>query len=124
MSASLPKRSLSANCPQGPKPLSVLRCMHSSRNPVRTAAVTRSIGPLLPPTLAALLDGERLETKIGVGFQCLTTTDDGWPYLALVGVGELLTTSSSSMRLAIWSDSTTARNLDRAGRCALALVLE
>jgi hypothetical protein len=69
-----------------------------------------------------LLDGEHLALKVGAAFQCLTTTDDGWPYVAMVSVGELLATDASSMRLAIWLHSTTARNLERDGRCALALV--
>ncbi|HEX3244011.1 MAG TPA: pyridoxamine 5'-phosphate oxidase family protein [Chloroflexota bacterium] len=84
--------------------------------------MTRSIGPRLPETLASLLNGERLATKIGIAFQCITTTQDGWPYLALVSVGELLAVSPTRLRLAIWSGSTSDRNLEREQRCALALV--
>lgn len=54
--------------------------------------------------------------------QCLTVTEDGWPYVAMVSVGELVARSSSSLRLGIWATSTSARNLARDGRCTLALV--
>ena len=84
--------------------------------------MTRSIGSILPAVLVEILDGERLETKVGDAIHCITVSDDGWPYLALISVGELLATAPSKMGLALWSTSTTAKNLDRAGRCALALV--
>ena len=84
--------------------------------------MTRSIGSILPTVLVEFLDGERLEAKVGDAFHCITVSDDGWPYLALISVGELLATAPSKMRLAVWSTSTTAKNLDRDGRCALALV--
>ena len=84
--------------------------------------MTRSVGSLLPPSVAELLDGQDLESKIGVAFECLSLTDSGWPYSAMISVGELLAVGHSSLRLAIWSQSTTARNLDRDRRCVLSLV--
>ncbi|MFN0073515.1 MAG: pyridoxamine 5'-phosphate oxidase family protein [Chloroflexota bacterium] len=86
--------------------------------------MTRSIGPALPAALLSLLDGDRLDEKLGIGIQCLTSTTDDWPYQALVSVGELVALSPSALRLAIWSTSTTAQNMEREGRCALALVHE
>jgi len=76
----------------------------------------------LPTVLVEFLDGERLEAKVGDAFHCVTVSDDGWPYLALISVGELLATAPAKIRLAVWSTSTTTRNVDRDGRCALALV--
>jgi hypothetical protein len=84
--------------------------------------MTRSIGQRLPHPVAELLDGDRLEQKVGAAFECLTLTEAGWPYVAMVSVGELLASDPSSLRLAIWSGSTTARNLERQGRCVLSLV--
>jgi hypothetical protein len=86
--------------------------------------MTRSIGQFLPFALVELLDGNELELKAGRAFQCLTGTDDGWPYVAMVSVGELLAVDASALRLAIWSNSSTVRNLDLDERCALALVHE
>ena len=84
--------------------------------------MTRSIGALLPQSVSLLLDGRDLESKVGAAFVCLTATEAGWPYAAMVSVGELLATGKSTLRLAIWSQSTTAANLDRDGRCVLSLV--
>jgi hypothetical protein len=59
---------------------------------------------------------------MGAAFECLSVTEAGWPYSAMISVGELLAVGHSSLRLAIWSQSTTAHNLDRDRRCMLSLV--
>jgi hypothetical protein len=69
-----------------------------------------------------LLDGRHIASKMGTAFECLSATDAGWPYAAMVSIGELLAVGPSSMRLAIWSSSTTAGNLQRDRRCVLSLV--
>jgi hypothetical protein len=86
--------------------------------------VTRSIGSILPTALVEFLDGSALDIKVGEAFHCITVSADGWPYLALISVGELLVTEPSRMRLAVWATSTTTSNLQRAGRCTLALIHE
>jgi hypothetical protein len=84
--------------------------------------MTRSIGSLLPDSITELLDGQHVESNMGAAFECLSVTETGWPYVAMISVGELVATGQSSLRLAIWSTSTTTRNLGRDGRCVLSLV--
>ena len=100
----------------------ITMCAQISNCGAWDASMTRSIGSLLPHSVAKLLDGGRLESKVGAAFECLSITDGGWPYAAMISVGELLATGQSSLRMAIWSTSTTARNLDRDRRCMLSLV--
>lgn len=81
-----------------------------------------SLGPALPPPLVELLDGRRLNEKLGLVIQCCTVDAEGWPILAMISVGELLAVSARELRLAIWSHATTPRRLADRGRCTLALV--
>ena len=49
-------------------------------------------------------------------------TEDGWPHLAMLSVGEVLATGPRELRLALWRSSTATANLTRAGQATLALV--
>ena len=84
--------------------------------------MARSIGDALPPVLLRLLDGEDLPGRVGLTALLLTATDEGWPHLAMLSIGELLALDPRRLRLALWPRSTAAANLTRAGRLTLALV--
>lgn len=79
----------------------------------------RDVSRFLPKSLRQLTNGRDLETKDSDAL-CLVTVDaSGWPHIALLSVGEVLSTSESSLRLALWPRSTTTSNLDRTGRALM-----
>jgi hypothetical protein len=75
-----------------------------------------SVPEMLPSSLRLLTNGIGIEGKDRDAMCLLTVDADGWSHVALLSVGEVLTTSTSSLRLALWPDSTTSSNLDRTGR--------
>lgn len=79
---------------------------------------------VLPDPLLRLLDGERLEQKVGVTFALITQGEDGWPHVALLSVGELFAPTAGELRIALWPGTRTTANLRRAGRATLAAVVE
>ncbi len=78
--------------------------------------------PELPETLRGLLDGTDLAAKAGETFLLSTISEEGWPHLALLSVGEVYAPGSREIRLALWPDSTITGNLTRNGRASLTLV--
>ncbi len=54
----------------------------------------------------------------------MTTTEDGWPHLAMLSVGEVVVTGDESLRLALWPGSTATRNVTPEGRATLAAVVD
>ncbi len=76
-----------------------------------------------PAELVRLLDGSDLAKRVGETFELITTSDDGWPNVALLSVGEVLAVSGTKIRLALWRGTRTVRSLERNGRATLACVL-
>ncbi len=74
--------------------------------------------------MCRLLDGRDLAGKEGETFILLTVSEDGWPHLALLSVGEVLAVSSGQLRLALWPKSETTENLKRSGIATLAAFFE
>lgn len=58
----------------------------------------------------------------GLTFLLLSNTEDGWPHLAMISVGETVALDDRHLRLALWRNSTASGNLSREGRATLALV--
>jgi hypothetical protein len=85
--------------------------------------VSRRLDPLVPPALRELLDSDDLATAEGFTMLLLTVTADGWPHMAMLSVGEVVTAGDDSLRLALWPGSTAARNVTPAGRATLAAVV-
>lgn len=73
----------------------------------------------LPESLLRLLDGERLEQKVGETLLLLTVNEDGYPHTALLSVGEVYAPSPDELRLALWKTSATTENLTRSGKATL-----
>lgn len=84
--------------------------------------MARSVGNEIPLAIRPLLSGDDLAARQGLTFLLLSVTDEGWPHLAMLSVGELIASGPRELRLALWRNSTAARNLARAGRASLALV--
>lgn len=84
----------------------------------------RDLPPELPGPLRLLLDGRDLAAKEGETLLLMTAPPDGWPRLALLSVGELYAPSLTELRLALWPDSHTTRNLTATGRGTLSAMIE
>ena len=77
--------------------------------------------PTLPAELAELLDGTHVGERTDQVFELLTVSDAGWPHIALLSVGEVVTLDEDTLGLALWPTSTTSDNLRRSGRGVLQL---
>lgn len=83
--------------------------------------MSRSLGNALPATLLPLFDGERLGEKSTLAFLLATVDARGFPHCALLSAGEIVARAPSTLRLALYSTSTTTANLRRGGTGTLAL---
>jgi hypothetical protein len=83
----------------------------------------RSLGSALPADLAAALDGRRLADRVGDTYLLLTTSEAGWPHVAMLSAGEVLATGEAELRLGLWPGTRSAENLGRSGRGLLMAVL-
>lgn len=84
--------------------------------------MTRDIGRRLPAQLMPLLDGHDLAARAGETFLLLTQADTGWTHVAMLSVGEVVATSESEIRLALWPRSDTTANLSRTATATLMIV--
>lgn len=84
--------------------------------------MSRIDGAELNHDLLALLDGANLDSKVGETFLLLTVSDNGWPHLAMLSVGEVLSIRPDEIRMALWRGTTTGNNLRRTSQGTLALV--
>lgn len=77
----------------------------------------------LDDELLHLLDGGKLEGKIGIALQFVTVTPDGMPHSALLSVGEVLALGPRHLRLALWASSVTTGNLRSSPKALLTVVV-
>jgi hypothetical protein len=69
-------------------------------------------GTEIPERIVRLFDGTDLEAKVGLGFLLVTVDNGGRPRPCLLSAGELLATGPSTIRIGLWSGTSTARNLE------------
>src|SRR5215207_8686012 len=82
--------------------------------------MARSVGQEIPDSIRPLFDGTDLEAREGLTILLLTTTEAGWPHLAMLSVGEIVAAGARELRLALWVNSTATTNLARTGQATLA----
>ncbi|MGH3763419.1 hypothetical protein [Actinophytocola sp.] len=73
--------------------------------------MSRVVGEEIPEVVAATFDGADLAGKLGLGFVLVTVDPDGLVRPCMVSAGELLVLDSRTIRLGLWSGSSTSRNL-------------
>jgi hypothetical protein len=78
----------------------------------------------LPAEVLALLDGTGLREKLGTTVLLATTTDDGWPNLAMLSAGEVLATDARTVHLALHAASGTCVALRNSGIGLLSVVAD
>ena len=82
----------------------------------------RSLGSELPAELAGALDGRGLAERVGDTYLLLTTSEEGWPHVAMLSAGEVLATGESTLRLGLWPGTSSTANLRRTGQGLLMAV--
>lgn len=75
----------------------------------------------VPERVRQLFETSDLEQRFGLAYELATVDEDGWPRVAMLSHGEIRT-APESIRLLLWSGTTTGRNL-AAGRPALLSVV-
>ena len=83
--------------------------------------MSRSLGAALPAPLVTLLDGQRVPEKTTLALLLATASERGHPHPAMLSVGEVLATGPSTLRLALYANSSTSANLRRRGAFSIAL---
>jgi hypothetical protein len=82
----------------------------------------RSPGRALPADLAAALDGRLLAERVGDTYLLITTSEAGWPHVAMLSAGEVLAVGEAALRLGLWPGTGSTENLTRSGRGLLLAV--
>lgn len=81
--------------------------------------MSRTLGKKLPPELFERLAGFRIEAHEGKIIPICTIDEGGWAHPALLSYYEIVAKDESTLDTAVWKDSSTAKNLRRAGRVTL-----
>lgn len=73
----------------------------------------------LSPHLYTLFNGQDLSQKQHEAFMLLTAAEQNWPHAAMLSVGEIVALSRTTLRLSLWENTTTTRNILRTGQATL-----
>ena len=81
--------------------------------------MSQLLGKALPTPLHHRLSGAEIDSHEGKIIPIFTIDEAGWAHPALLSYYEVVAISSSTLDMALWKDSSTAKNLRRAGRVTL-----
>ena len=79
--------------------------------------------PVVPAPLAAAL-GPGAEPAEGLTILLLTVRPDGFPHVAMLSAGEVVTAGDRLLRLALWPHASAGDNLAARGQATLAAVVD
>lgn len=81
--------------------------------------MSRNFGRELPPELLDRLAGAQIEAHEGKIIPVCSIDEAGWPHPALLSYYEIVAKDPHTLDTAVWKDSSTAKNLRRAGKITL-----
>jgi len=81
--------------------------------------MSQLLGRELPAPLLRRLSGAEIDAHEGKIIPIFTIDEAGWAHPALLSYYEVAAKDSSTLDMALWKDSSTAKNLRRAGRVTL-----
>lgn len=81
--------------------------------------MSQNIGKHLTEALLNRLKGADVEAHEGKIIPIFTTDEAGWAHPALLSYYEIIAKDGSTLDMALWKDSTTAKNLRRSGKVTL-----
>jgi hypothetical protein len=73
--------------------------------------MSTNLGPNLPESLVSLFSGSDLRSQVGMACVLVTQGGDSYPHPAIVTPGELVAGDSSTLRIALYQESSASRNL-------------
>ncbi len=73
--------------------------------------MSTNLGPTLPDSLVSLFSGTDLKSKVGMACVLVTQGADSYPHPAIVTPGELVAGDPTTLRLALYQESSASRNL-------------
>ncbi len=84
--------------------------------------MSQIVGKELTQALFERLSGKEIEAAEGKIIPIFTTDEQGWAHPALLSYYEVVAQNSSTLDMALWKDSSTARNLQRTGKVTLMII--
>jgi len=81
--------------------------------------MSQLLGKELPAALQQRLSGAEIDLHEGKIIAIFTIDESGWAHPALLSYYEIVAKHASCLDMALWKDSSTAKNLRRAGRVTL-----
>jgi hypothetical protein len=81
--------------------------------------MSQLLGKELPPALQQRLSGGEVEAHEGKIIPIFTIDEGGWAHPALLSYYEIVAKDASTLDMALWKDSSTAKNLRQAGKVTL-----
>jgi hypothetical protein len=78
--------------------------------------MSKNLGDKLPVEILEAFDGTDIEAKIGRAYLLVTTDEDGTPRPCMLSAGEILVPDERRLRVALWPNTSTSRNLGRGSR--------
>jgi hypothetical protein len=81
--------------------------------------MSQLLGKELPAVLQQRLCGAEVGAHEGKIIPIFTVDEGGWAHPALLSYYELVAKTASTLDMALWKDSSTAKNLRRAGKVTL-----
>ena len=81
--------------------------------------MSQLLGKDLPAALRQRLSGAEIDSHEGKIIPIFTIDERGWAHPALLSYYEIAAKSSTTLDMALWKDSSTAKNLRRAGKVTL-----
>ncbi|KQL55688.1 MULTISPECIES: hypothetical protein [Bacillaceae] len=77
----------------------------------------------LPKQVQAFLNGQDFDQKKELAMYFVTVDDEGFPYKAMISVGEVIALDETTLRIALWEHSKSASFTKQAKKATLFLVL-
>jgi hypothetical protein len=81
--------------------------------------MSTNLGPELPQALLDFFSGQNLRDKMGLACVLVTQGADNYPHPAIVTPGEIVAGDASTMRLALYAESSASRNLRARGEATI-----
>jgi hypothetical protein len=81
--------------------------------------MSEAVGDRLPPDLLAVLDGSDPRAQLGKVVVVATIDADGFPHTSLLSPGEMLALDERRVRLALFANGHTIRNVEARDRVVL-----
>ncbi|HLN86384.1 MAG TPA: hypothetical protein VK200_07965 [Candidatus Limnocylindrales bacterium] len=81
--------------------------------------MSQLLGKDLPPALLQRLSGGEIDSHEGKIIPILTIDESGWAHPALLSYYEIVAKNSVALDMALWKDSSTAKNLRRSGKITI-----